>query len=487
MKKITTLLLILYLLLGQVSAQTTRSDSVWTHPRCLFPDKELANESKNSLPIAFVLPNIPPRIDQGDQGSCVAFATAYFKTWLEAQASGWIFSEHDFSENLTRQFSPAFIYNQLHLHGGAPGIANDDALMFIAQNGVANLRQFAYDPEDDSTKPDLGLRYRSLNFRQNEDWGFTYNEELVKTALLQHPVITSYKNPSGSYHCVCIFGYNDTINIDGKIGAWYFANSVGPNWGDNGCGWLSYSAAPTIKVFYWSSDRGNYLPEQVFKARFNLSSKYLMPPRQESFWHFLKDGDTIKTIKFRPATDEYLLSLDTAILADQIVLHSVYKLQQTNNKTFPFRSQLYNLDRYNISDSSLTALTFDTVTTQIITDSIISGTSRKYTLVSDFKAVIQVKSAGSEEYVNHNDFQFLASPNPSYSQTNLIFSLKKESLVSLVVVDINGRVVVNLISGQKMTPGSKTINFAANLPTGMYIVRLTVDQEMRNLKLILLQ
>ena len=487
MKKIAILLLILYLFTGQILAQKTRSDSVWTHPRFLYPDREISCSIKLSAPVAFILPNIPPRIDQGNQGSCVAFATAYFKTWLEAQASGWIFSEHNFSENLNHQFSPAFIYNQLHLHGGAPGISNDDALMFIAQNGVANLKQFAYDPEDDSTKPDFGLRYRALNFRQNEDWGFTYNEELVKTALLQHPVITSYKNPSGSYHCICLFGYNDTINIDGKIGAWYFANSVGPDWWEQGCGWLSYSAAPTIKVFYWSSDRGNYLPEQVFRARFNLSTKYLMPPRQESYWYFLKDGDTVKTIKFRPATDEYLLNLDTAIFADQIVLHSVYKLQQTNNKTFPFRSQLFDFERYNISDSSLTPLTFDTVTTQIITDSIISGSSRKYTLVSKFTAVIQIKSAGSEEFVDHNDFQFLASPNPSPGQTNLFFSLEEESLVSLVVLDIGGRVVASLISNQKLSSGLKTINFSANLPVGMYLARLTIGQQVRNLKIIMVK
>ena len=64
-------------------------------------------------------------------------------------------------------------------------------------------------------------------------------------------------------------------------------------------------------------------------------------------------------------------------------------------------------------------------------------------------------------------------PNPFNPQTTIRFGLPASAQVSLTVYDMTGRAVANLISGQ-MAAGTHEVNFdAANLPSGMYLYRLS--------------
>lgn len=487
MKAIGTVIFILFTLVSQIMAQT-RADSAWTHPQTLYPEREYRLKTVPALPIAVKLSNLHWPISQGESSTCVAHAICNAKTWQEAQASGWIFAAHSAAENLTHMFSPSFIYNQIHIHGGGGGIATDDGLIFMAQHGVATLDQFGFDEHDDSTQPSMAVRYQAMNNRQQDDWAFTWSDQIAKWLLsCGIPVITALKNPSGSYHCVCLFGYNDTIMIDGQLGAWYYMNSVGPEWGENGCSWLPYSAPPATKVFYWSSDRPNQLPEQVFKFQFNLGTKNYSPPRQETFFHFLMNGDTIKTIKVRPVTNEYLLALDTAIKANEIVLRSIYKIDQVNKKNFPFTNEFYSAQAYNISDNSLRPLIWDSLTVRKIDSVVLAPNKTRYYLSSTLETTIQLATLGEEEVIPEN-FQFSAAPNPFPTQTTFRFSLDQEAVVSLEVLDMRGRVVAQPLTDERLLSGPQIINFSTDLPAGLYIARLILNhQQVKNLRIIVVR
>ena len=93
--------------------------------------------------------NFPSPGNQGPQGSCVGWATAYaLKSYHERIEEGWEFSDHT-------TFSPAWIYNQVKAPGpcGGPdpydcGARINDALNLIIRNGAATQSTMRYDSSD---------------------------------------------------------------------------------------------------------------------------------------------------------------------------------------------------------------------------------------------------------------------------------------------------------------------------------------------------
>ncbi|MFH1214461.1 MAG: T9SS type A sorting domain-containing protein, partial [Candidatus Neomarinimicrobiota bacterium] len=78
-------------------------------------------------------------------------------------------------------------------------------------------------------------------------------------------------------------------------------------------------------------------------------------------------------------------------------------------------------------------------------------------------------------------------PNPFNPTTNIRFDLPKNSDVSLVVYDLMGREVAQLVKGH-LDAGYHTINFnAAKLPSGVYIYRLIAGDFVSVKKLMLLK
>jgi len=78
-------------------------------------------------------------------------------------------------------------------------------------------------------------------------------------------------------------------------------------------------------------------------------------------------------------------------------------------------------------------------------------------------------------------------PNPFNPTTNIRFDLPKNSDVSLVVYDLMGREVSQLVKGH-LDAGYHTINFnAAKLPSGVYIYRLQAGDFVSTKKLMLLK
>ncbi len=214
----------------------------------------------NSLPASVSLAKYAPRrMQQGRQGSCVGWASAYgARTILQAQATGQNPNEI--------AFSPAYLYNQIALEG-CQGAYMQDAMRAMLENGAVPFRQFPYDERScaavpRSTELQTGRQYRIRGYNR-----LTYGErdfrpdiQGIKQHLAQgSPVVIGmmvggsfmsrmvgqkvwYPGPADyamqgySGHAMCVVGYDD--NLEG--GAFQIMNSWGEEWGDQGFAWVRY-------------------------------------------------------------------------------------------------------------------------------------------------------------------------------------------------------------------------------------------------------
>ncbi len=258
---------------------------------------------------------LPPVGNQGRQGSCVAWATAYYyQTFQE-----W--KEHRWDVNITsHQFSPAFVYN--HINGGMDeGAFISDAFKLFMENGCATLEDFPYNDQDYTTWPSE-IAYEHAIYFRDDQWYyiFTGNEtgieqikqlladtNLVVIGIEVYPNFDYIQNYDYTYcvndvygtsrggHAVTIVGYDDNRVTHDGVGAFKLVNSWGPSWGENGFFWMSYEAVMsnvTCQGYaYYAIDRINYQPQLLAKVRINhpdRSSIYLdfgLGNHNSPVWH----------------------------------------------------------------------------------------------------------------------------------------------------------------------------------------------------------
>jgi hypothetical protein len=78
-------------------------------------------------------------------------------------------------------------------------------------------------------------------------------------------------------------------------------------------------------------------------------------------------------------------------------------------------------------------------------------------------------------------------PNPFNPTTTIHYDVKEKGLVSLTVYDLLGSEVVSLVNESK-DEGSYTVNFdASNLPSGVYIYTLRVNDFTASKKMVVLK
>ncbi|MFT4093935.1 MAG: C1 family peptidase [Niabella sp.] len=220
-----------------------------------------ADNNKNPLPEAVSLLRFAPqRGDQGEQGSCVAWSSAYAaQTILTAAATG--------KDPNTIAFSPSYLYNQIRLGNDCQGSYIQKAMEAMKANGGVPLSQYPYSDQDCSRTPD-GTTIQEG--RQNTIHGFTrltegdnlnkisvraIKEHLAKDApvvigmlvgqsFMQDMMGKDLWQPQGmdqanvgmGGHAMCVIGYNDSK----YGGAFQLMNSWTPSWGNNGIAWVKY-------------------------------------------------------------------------------------------------------------------------------------------------------------------------------------------------------------------------------------------------------
>ena len=218
------------------------------------------DNGKNPLPERVSLLNYAPgRMNQGKQGSCVAWSSAYAaRTILQSTSTR--------SDPNSIAFSPAFLYNYIGLDG-CQGSYIIKAMEFMQKNGAVPLQQFPYDETNCTRQANQNLINQAANYkihgfnRLTDDDGVSVlnfraiKEHLAKDApvvigmmvggsfmqdmmgqKVWHPSQDDYTQQGFGGHAMCVIGYDDRI----EGGAFQIMNSWGPEWGENGIGYVRY-------------------------------------------------------------------------------------------------------------------------------------------------------------------------------------------------------------------------------------------------------
>lgn len=218
------------------------------------------DESKNPLPESANLQKFAPEVgNQGQQGSCVAWSSAYgARTILESARTG------EAGTNL--KFSPAFLYNQIGLDG-CQGSYIVRAMEYMTKQGSVPYNDFEYTDQDCSRQPDQSLISKASNYRMRGfnrlspgDRNDAIDMRAIKENIAQGaPVVIGMMvgqsfmqammgqdvwNPAPGDedevgfggHAMCVVGYDDKK----YGGSFLIMNSWGKGWGVNGFAWVRY-------------------------------------------------------------------------------------------------------------------------------------------------------------------------------------------------------------------------------------------------------
>jgi C1A family cysteine protease len=226
----------------------------------------LANNKSNPLPESVsLLKYAPTRGNQGQQGSCVAWASAYAaRSIMQARESG--------QDPNSLIFSPSFLYNQIALDG-CQGSYLPEALKVMENKGLASIKDMPYTDNDCSAKPTtfqlqsasahkIEGYQRLTGGRQGEDAN-KVNMLALKQNIAQGAPVVIGMMVGGSFmqdmmgkeqwvpsdsdydmrgfggHAMCVIGYDD-YKFARNMGGFQIMNSWGMEWGKAGVAWVSY-------------------------------------------------------------------------------------------------------------------------------------------------------------------------------------------------------------------------------------------------------
>lgn len=211
-----------------------------------------------ALPAAYLL-QMPPVRNQGTEGSCVAFAVAYYARSAEQYYKTGATSFSD----ATNSFSPEYVFNQVKIDASCSGSAVVNSLDLIKNQGVCTWQSMPYTPYGCSTLPDAAQTAEAANYKITSYSRIINSDQTAIKAVLaaNHPVIASFTIDPSFYsattgfiwksltgnsgsHTMALCGYNDAIH------AYKAVNSWGTSWGDAGYIWIDYDFFPVTSSYY---------------------------------------------------------------------------------------------------------------------------------------------------------------------------------------------------------------------------------------------
>lgn len=232
----------------------------------------------SSLPSAVDLTNkFPPINDQGQYGTCVAWAAGYnMKTYLEGVDKKLTTSQ---LANTNNQFSPKDLFLAIpsaDKGSGCNGTYFEAALDLMISRGIATLGSVPYTNIDCGSSASSSVQtFKIKNYRQISH---TSVSELKSYLAGGRPVLFGAKlgtkfmswegnsviksdpvanNGQHGYHAMVLAGYDDSRN------AFRVVNSWGNEWGDNGYIWVDYTYFTTdfcYAAYVVSNDKTDFEP-----------------------------------------------------------------------------------------------------------------------------------------------------------------------------------------------------------------------------------
>ncbi len=204
---------------------------------------------------------MPPVQNQGGEGTCVPFATAYaarsVERFYKTNATSYSYA--------TNIFSPEFLYNQIKTGDCGSGTGVTTALNFMVSTGVSTWQSMPYSSSNGcslmptSSQTSEAGNYKIVSYSKIPVSDITAIKTMVAN---KHAVIITvgtdnsfwsaqpgftwkvYSGNMGISHSLVICGYDDAKH------AYKVMNSWGTSWGDAGFSWIDYDFLPQCSAYY---------------------------------------------------------------------------------------------------------------------------------------------------------------------------------------------------------------------------------------------
>jgi len=461
---------------------------------------------------------MPPVLDQGNQGSCVAFSYCYGLSYLNNQKYGY---------SLTHQYSKAFIYNLpgSTLYGGmAPSQAGE----VLQESGYVQESLFPYNPNSSEALPSLDVLKKGIKGRISgwswffigdtlprptpEQWpipipgygGINKAKALLaagKTVVLGLSLTAGYGGamanenwvysyakfghlPFTGAHSLYLVGYNDTAQTVDGPGYFIAINSWGADKFDQGY----------CKITYKMLALTNYQHEfSTFDLRDNYQPKLTATLELENFGFFWIMHSGLKVsgeMRNQPLWKYRIGRMDQHFLDTALIdLTDIAQDLDPNGQNIFFIDGSFSVSHFGSNKPTIKGLR--------ITDS-----SRGIDVYASCNIVVQDSVFHMEWTFNRstltdvenvpdvlpNEYSLSQNyPNPFNPTTTVTFSLPKSGHVSLKVFNLLGQEVASLIDEEK-TAGTHNANFVAgNLASGIYLYTLQANGFSATRKMILMK
>lgn len=280
---------------------------------------------------------MPPVSNQGQQNSCVAWATAYaMRSFHEKQSNNWEYDAPVTGGRGDRVFSPAFVYNQIN-GGRDDGSVMENALELLVRRGAAPWSVMPYSDRDYKTQPNsqqvaAASKYRLERYRRIA----ATDLETIKAELAAgRPVIFGmgvddafyqlkaqpYDQKGGQFyggHAMTLVGYDDSkTSPRGQRGAFKIINSWGQGWGDRGFGWISYqqwtkeqpwtlAAYPRKEVTTQNEPETEVDPQKVINSPSEVNAtKGAFPDKVVITWSAVEGAVVYAVVRARAGSEDF--------------------------------------------------------------------------------------------------------------------------------------------------------------------------------------
>jgi fibronectin type 3 domain-containing protein len=287
-------------------------------------------------------PRMPPVSNQGQQNSCVAWATAYaMRSYHEENQRKWGYDAPVRGGKGDHVFSPAYVYNQIN-GGRDEGSVMENALSLMVREGVAPWSAMPYSDRDYRSQPNAEQKRAASSFKLQRYARLQHRDlDAIKAELAAgRPVIfgmgvddafyslgaTVYDGNGGkSYggHAMTLVGYDDAKKSPrGHKGAFKIMNSWGSGWAEQGFGWISYQQ--WTKESPWAlatfpnppgdqieepsdtqTDEPAVEPEKIPPPAEVSASRGSFPDRIVVSWSQVQGAAAYVVIRAEPGSDEF--------------------------------------------------------------------------------------------------------------------------------------------------------------------------------------
>ena len=208
-------------------------------------------------------PYFPPVGDQGQQGSCASWSSAYYNNgYHQAYIHNWTDAH---SGNNYHLMSPAWVYPKIN-NGSDGGSDLTGPYKVMKNDGCASLGTMPYSDQDyTSWGNESAWREAPIGRLQDIEVTGVTNVDVIKSWLDEGGTLVGFALNANAYddafsdgnyimswseyksyqghpnHANTIVGYDDNVSDDGDVGAFRVVNSWGSSWGDGGFYWMTYN------------------------------------------------------------------------------------------------------------------------------------------------------------------------------------------------------------------------------------------------------